>query len=97
MTTQGMKIYVKVPKKYAKRKYLDAIGMGLMDLALGAKVDPDEIPTEEGVTQRLTLSPKGIEFWKILLPWYDGNKRKLVREALYLVAQEPEHCLRCRI
>lgn len=97
MSVKGTEIIVKIPKKYAKRKYLDAIGMGLFDLATGCKPQPEDVASGRLVSARFYLSPKAFQFWESLLPEYDNNKRQLAREALCLVSLEPECHLCCRI
>lgn len=92
-----MEIVVNVPRQYHDKKLLDAIGMGLLDLAVGERPDPSLISIGETVTVRLKLSENGAKYWNQLLPEFGGNKRRLAREALCLVAQEPESCLACRI
>lgn len=94
-------INVKVPQKYKKKKYLKAFSMGLYDLLFEEKEvleDLDHGDMNDLVSVRIKLSSKGLEYWNYLLSnTYDGNRRKLAREALYLISQEPEHCLACRI
>jgi len=97
MSARGVAKVVKVPKEYAQRKYLDAIGMGLYDLATGEVVQPEDIATGRAISVRIYLSPKALQYWESLLLRYDNNQSKLAREALCLVSQEPEHCLCCRI
>lgn len=93
-----MVVVVNVPTEFRDKKYLGAVGLGLHDLAIGKRPDPDMIPLGKTVTARLKLSPKGEEYWNKLLPAFDNNKRRLAREALCLVAQEPDHvCKHCRI
>lgn len=90
-------INVKVPKAYAKKKYLDAIGMGLFDLATGVRPEQESIALGEVISVKLKLSHKAQSFWDQLLPKYEHNQRRIAREALCLISQEPEYCLKCRI
>jgi|GEM_PF-3283388 len=97
MTEETLDINVKVPKKYAKKKYLKAIGLGLYMLAFGEKPESEETEPCQLISVRFSLSPKAAEYWEVLLPAYENNKRMLAREALHSVSLEPEHCLQCRI
>ena len=97
MENEYTEINVKIPRKYNKKKYLDAFAMGLFDLAVGERPSDEEDSIEEVVSVRIKLSQKGQKFWKSLLPKYEGNKRKLARDALFLIAQAPEHFLATRI
>lgn len=94
--TEQMEINVKVPNKYAKKKYISAICIGLWNLALGERPDPDEVEIDNMVSVRIKLSPRALSCWDSLLPKYENNQRRLAREALHLVSLEPEHCLKCR-
>lgn len=88
---------VRVPVAYAKKKYLDAIGMGLLDLAVGERPAPEEVAEGELITVRLPLSPKARQYFDELLPQYEHNIRRVIREALCLVSKEPDSVLATRI
>ena len=97
MEEKGIELNVRVPKVYAKKKYLDAIGMGVFDLAFGKRPDPEEVADGPLITVRLSLSPKATQYFNELLPKYDHNIRRIIREALCLISKEPESCLCTRI
>lgn len=97
MNDKTTKINVKVPRKYAQRKYLDAIGMGLFDLAIGIRPEQDDVEIDDLISARLVLSPKATQYWENLLPKYQHNQRRLIREALHLISLEPECHLQTRI
>lgn len=97
MSGRGLSKVIKVPKEYAQRKYLDAIGIGLYDLATGTSPQLEDIATGQVISVRFYLSPKAAQYWDSLLPEYENNQRRLAREALHLVSIQPEHFLQCRI
>lgn len=97
MEEKGIELNVRVPKAYAKAEYLDAIGMGLFDLAIGKRPDPEEVAEGELITVRLPLSPRATTYFNELLPQYKNNKRQIIREALCLISKEPKACLCTRI
>ncbi|MBI9095260.1 MAG: hypothetical protein JEY71_10290 [Sphaerochaeta sp.] len=87
---------IHIPKVLNTNTLKDKIGVGLFCLAVGEQPKAVETPDyAELACARINLSPDAEKYFLQLEPHYE-SRRALVRDALMIVQELPEHC-RCKI
>jgi hypothetical protein len=93
---EEMIFFTRIPKSLNDDGLKQKIGVGLFCLAVGEQPKAVETPDkEELATVRINLSGDAEKYFQQLEALYE-SKRALVRDALQIVQELPEHC-RCNI